>query len=126
MNDTIPSDALKGIRILLVDDEASLCDLLAECLTDFSAETVCAYSGPEALEKLDQGFHLVITDVRMPDMSGVELLASIKEKFSMPVLLVSGFADIEEAEAIGLGAVGLIGKPYEINNIVRIILKLAP
>ena len=87
-----------SVKVLIVDDNPNMSSLLAEMLEVFDCESVRAGDGPEAIEKIDtDDFDLVITDMRMPKMSGLDLLKTIKEKKpEMPVVVISGYALDEE------------------------------
>jgi DNA-binding NtrC family response regulator len=81
-------------RILVVDDEVEVRDLLAETLTDIGYEVATAASGEEALPILDRdrAVEMVISDVRMPGMSGMELSAQIERRWpTVKVVLISGY-----------------------------------
>ncbi len=81
-------------RILVVDDEEELREILAETLEDFGYAVLTAASGEEALPLLvrDRGVAMVITDVRMPGMSGLELAAQIRRRWpKVKVVLISGY-----------------------------------
>jgi CheY-like chemotaxis protein len=83
----------KANRILVVDDEASVCEAIAALLRDDGHEVVEAYGGPEALALMDAGhFDLVFTDFKMAGMTGAELAQSIHQKFGLkPIILVTAF-----------------------------------
>jgi CheY-like chemotaxis protein len=88
---SIPPDAR---HILVVDDEEEVRQALAETLVDFGYVVVTAASGEEALPVLvnDRGVGLVITDVRMPGMSGLELADEIRRRWpEVKVVLISGY-----------------------------------
>jgi len=80
-------------RILVVDDEEGLRLLYKEELEDEGAEVELAASGPEALKKLENGgIDLVLLDIKMPGMDGVEVLRLVKEKWKdIPVILCTAY-----------------------------------
>jgi CheY-like chemotaxis protein len=81
-------------RILVVDDEDEVREILAETLQDLGYVVMTAASGEEALPILggDHGFDLVISDVRMPGMSGLELAEEIRRRWpSVKLVLISGY-----------------------------------
>jgi CheY-like chemotaxis protein len=81
-------------RILVVDDEEEVREILAETLMDFGYRVVTAASGEEALPLLarDRSVAMVITDVRMPGMSGLELADEIRRRWpEVKVVLISGY-----------------------------------
>jgi len=106
-------------NILIVDDQKHIRDGLQAMLHQFSLqpdEMHCAANGVEALQLLRQiSFQLVITDIRMPDMDGLALMAQTKEeRIRTDFLIISGYSDFAYAQqAIGLGAKGYLLKPVK-------------
>src|ERR1700757_4040270 len=86
-------------RILIVDDDAGQRSLLDSFLRSQGFETVPVESGEQALERLRQEpFNMMISDVRMPGISGLETLRRARQEHAvLPVLLVTAYADIREA-----------------------------
>ncbi len=116
-------------RILLVDDEDTMVDLMNNILGDFGYSVKTAYNGKEALEIFNKDpfyFDLVITDQTMPEMTGDELAKAFKEKNpDLPIILMTGFSykiDKNKAKEIGIDEV--LMKPFEINNLGQLIRKL--
>ncbi|MBY0215369.1 response regulator [Paenibacillus illinoisensis] len=107
------------MNILIVDDQKHIRDGLQAMLHQFPLElnnTYCAASGMEALNLLRQHhFHIVITDIRMPDMDGLALMTQTKEEnMDVEFLIISGYSDFTYAQkAIGLGAKGYLLKPLK-------------
>ena len=102
-------------RILAIDDEAVVRMLVVEILESVGHDVVSAESAEHALDLLDQDeFDLVVSDVVMPGLSGLELLeAARSRRASMPVLLVTGAGTYETlSEALSRGAAGLVTKPF--------------
>lgn len=102
-------------RVLVVDDEPDLADSCAYFLERAGYEVRTAASAPEALELLQQeSFGVVVSDVRMPRMSGMELLTAIRERDpDIEVLLLTGYPDLQMAvSAIKQGAFDYLAKPY--------------
>ena len=110
----------KPIRVLIVDDEAAVCDLLVSFLNSLSYEVETATDGLAGLNKYAHGrFDLVITDLSMPNMDGIELVKQIKEiDDEAVILLITGYPTIGSAvEAIKLGATDYITKPFALDEI---------
>ena len=110
-------------RILVVDDDPGQRSLLDSFLTSQGFETVVVASGDQALSALRGGpFGLMISDVRMPGMSGLETLRQARlEHTSLPVLLVTAYADIREAVgAMRDGAVNYLPKPIDLDELLSI------
>ena len=110
-------------RILVVDDDPGQRSLLDSFLTSQGFETVVVASGDQALTALrGSSFGLMISDVRMPGMSGLETLRQARlEHTSLPVLLVTAYADIREAVgAMRDGAVNYLPKPIDLDELLSI------
>ena len=110
--------------ILVVDDDPECRDILMRLLTlsDYEVETV--ESGRDAVELLKRAeFKLVLTDIVMPDMDGLELLSHVKSHYpNIPVIMVTGRASNESKnEVLEKGAEGLILKPYTRNQLMTIV-----
>jgi DNA-binding NtrC family response regulator len=113
-------------RILIADDDEVSCELFAETLADqgFNVETVT--SGDQALARLGQGhYDLLIVDVRMPGMSGLEVTRKVHEQFpALPVIVMTAFGSIEAAvEAIHEGAFDFISKPMNLAELKLAVQK---
>lgn len=110
-------------RILIVDDEPELANVIAFELEDVGYETICAFSGVEALDiALSKPFDLIVSDIRMPKGDGVTLLKQIKLKIPLlPVVLISGFSDYEDQELLNLGAIRVLKKPQDLAEIKSIV-----
>jgi DNA-binding NtrC family response regulator len=113
--------------ILIVDDNPNMSSLLAEMLEVFHYEALRALDGQDALEKINKNdVAMVITDMRMPKMSGIELLQTIKErKPKMPVVLISGYSvDEVGSDIVKTKADGFLNKPFMMADIERLIADL--
>jgi response regulator RpfG family c-di-GMP phosphodiesterase len=102
-------------RILAIDDEDVIRMLVVEILESVGHEVVGAESAEHALELLDHGeFDLVVSDVVMPGLSGLELLeAARSRRASLPIVLVTGAGTYETlSQALTRGAAGLVTKPF--------------
>ncbi len=114
-------------RIFVVDDEESIREFFEIMLKREGYEVVTASNGAEALEKLKkQAVDLIISDIQMPELSGLELLTKVKEMDpEMAVIMITAFGSTETAvEAMKLGAYDYIQKPFKIDE-VRIIIQKA-
>jgi DNA-binding NtrC family response regulator len=115
------------IKILVVDDEANVREMLKKGLSqlgEFSVET--AQNGLEAVEKIEKDvFDLVLTDLKMPEMDGIELLKTIKgTRPEIMVILMTAYGSIETAiEAIKSGANDYVTKPIDFNDLLIRITK---
>ena len=111
-------------RVLIVDDDAGQRSLLDSFLRSQGFETVTADAGERALALLPGGkFSLLISDVRMPGLSGLETLRRVRQHFpTLPVLLVTAYADIRDAvEAMRDGALNYLAKPIDLDELLAIV-----
>ena len=102
-------------RILVIDDEEIVHASLKKILTRVGHETESVFSAKEGLELLDKSrFDLIIVDLMMPEMNGIQFLEALRGKSSRPpVLMVTGYPTISTAvQALRLGAVDYIAKPF--------------
>lgn len=110
-------------RVLIVDDEVTVCELLCSVIEPRYKVTPC-HTGREAISLLEQNdFDVVVTDLRLTDISGIDVLRCAKTKDPYTeVLVITGFASLESASvAIDLGAISYIEKPVQMDDfIVRI------
>lgn len=107
--------------VLIVDDEISIVQSLEGILTDEGFEVVCAASGEEALNRIEEVMpDLVLLDIWMPGMDGIEAIVKIKKSFPfLPVIMMSGHGTIETAvKATKLGAYDFIEKPISLEKLV--------
>src|SRR5215212_731492 len=108
-------------RILIVDDDSGQRSLLTSFLQSQGFETVTVDSGERALETLRGGkFDMMISDVRMPGLSGLETLRRARtEHATLPVLLVTAYTNIRDAvEAMRDGAVNYLSKPIDLDELL--------
>jgi len=107
-------------HILIVDDEKSICDILSQFLLKKDYQISVASNGEKALEIVhEEEIDLVLTDIKMPGMSGVDLLKKIKEHNRyLPVLITTGYPTLDTAvEALKLGAFDYLTKPFHLEEI---------
>ena len=107
-------------RLLIVDDEKSICDILSQYLQRSNYYVFVAGSGEKAIEILEENeIDLVLTDIKMPGISGVDLLKWVKERRqSVPVLITTGYPTLDTAiEALKLGAFDYLTKPFHLEEI---------
>ena len=113
-------------RILIVDDEELICRLLAQRLTSEGYACVTANNGREALSHFYKDtFSLIISDIRMPEMDGIELLKRVKDlNPNMMVIMVTAYPELDMAvEAMRLGAYDFIIKPADLDLILLSVRK---
>ena len=115
------------MKILVVDDEAPVRDIIRKGLSQMGGFSVeVAQSGPEAIERIERDvFDLLLTDLKMPGMDGLELLKTIKgTRPEVMVILMTAYGTIETAvEAMRIGANDYITKPIDLNELLIHISK---
>jgi DNA-binding NtrC family response regulator len=109
------------MRIMLVDDEERFLQTTQKMVAKKGYDALTAVSGEECLKKLEQELvHVVILDVKMPGMDGVETLKYIKQRFPLvEVIMLTGHATAESAvEGLKLGATDYLTKPTSIDDLI--------
>ena len=117
-------------RVLLVDDDAELTEMLADYLTREGFEVECAHNGEEGLARaLGEAFDIVVLDVMMPRLGGIEVLNRIRAESPLPVLMLTAKGDdTDRIVGLELGADDYVPKPCtarEITARIRAILRRA-
>ncbi|MGH9407044.1 MAG: sigma-54-dependent transcriptional regulator [Terriglobia bacterium] len=115
------------VKVLIVDDEPTSRQLCQEVLKELGYHSQAADSPAQAIAILEDGqIDIVVSDVRMPGGSGIDLLRAIKEHHpSVDVLVMTGYATIPEAvEAVKLGAYDYIAKPFQLEKFRTVIARL--
>lgn len=116
----------KKDNILVIDDEQSIRNLLVRTLTSSEYNVESTGNSEEALTKLKAGsFSLVITDIKLPGMSGIEILKKVKEiDKNIEVIMITGYATVETAsESLRDGAFDFINKPFDIHQLELTVKK---
>jgi len=106
--------------LLVVDDQAGVRRMLQEALNDEGYEVVSVASGPEALQKVKQGgIDLVLLDMKMPGMSGLDALREIRRlNPDLPVILMTAYGEYELlGEARTLGVKHYVSKPFDLQEV---------
>jgi two-component system nitrogen regulation response regulator NtrX len=107
--------------VLIVDDEITIIESLSGILSDDGFEVIHAFNGYEALKKIEtESPDIVLLDIWMPGMDGIETLREIKQKFpNIPVVMITGHGSIESAvEATKSGAYDFLEKPLSIDKVM--------
>lgn len=107
---------MAGERILVVDDEASVVEMCAKALQGAGFEAEGVFGGTEAIERCqEEEFDLLLIDLRMPDLGGLEVLRAVKELDpDMAAIIITGYGTLESAvEAMRLGAQEYLNKPFD-------------
>ena len=113
--------------ILIVDDEEGLRKGLSTLLEDEGYGVLAADNAERALEIMEaEHIDLVLTDMRMPGMDGIELLKRIRERHgNMGVIILTGYSQIETyIEAMNFGAIEYVSKPFKVNELKFIVKRI--
>ncbi|MBE9125701.1 MULTISPECIES: response regulator [unclassified Coleofasciculus] len=120
---------MANARILIVDDEKNIRQVIAQSLDPLDYQIMTAVDGEDALKQLQtEDYDLILLDLRMPGMDGLEVLRRVVEMQSdIQVIIISGHGTVENAvEAMKLGAADFLEKPFtpqELRNLVADVLK---
>ena len=109
------------LSVLIVDDDRRMAKTLKDILKVKGYEAEVAHSGPEALEKVEKGhFNCLLSDIKMPELNGVELYRAIKERYAdLPVVLMTAYShDKLVNEGLKEGAIAVLTKPLDIDALL--------
>ena len=118
---------MKKPRILLIDDDKNTANGLRKILLQDGYDTRCAYTGNEALNLIDtEHFDIVITDMKLPDISGFSIIEKVKKKDAdIPVIMITAFSSLQTAiDAMKKGADDYLTKPVNIEELELILKKI--
>ena len=116
------------MRIMIVDDEIQVAEMLAESVTRQGHEAIVVSNGLEGLSVINhRSFDAVFLDIVMPKLNGIELLRRIRERHpALPVIVITGNASADEVdEARRLGVTDVIEKPFGLRNFTHALSSLA-
>ncbi len=122
----IVDNSEKKLRFLIIDDEPDILELLKQILEINNCETISCLRGKDSIELVKNNyFNAVFLDLLMPDMDGLEILKEIKRiNKKITVILVSGKVELEIDELKKLGAGALIRKPFNLNEIEKMLFQI--
>jgi DNA-binding NtrC family response regulator len=112
---------MNEMSVLACDDEVDFVETLCKRLARRQVNALCVHSGQEALRALDKGsFDVVVMDVKMPGMDGIETLKEIKKRHPLvEVVMLTGHGSVESGmQGMGLGAYDYVLKPVDIDDLV--------
>jgi CheY-like chemotaxis protein len=124
-------------RVIVAEDSPDIRQVVAIALRSLGYETVEASSGAELLDQLADAVlseetslrpHLIVSDIRMPGLTGLEILAGLRQAgWNTYIVLMTAYADTEtRAEACRLGADALFAKPFEIDDLLTVVINMPP
>ncbi len=111
------------LKILVVDDEADIAELIGFNLEMAGVEAITTLSVDEAIKQISlNNFTAVISDMRMPKKTGIDLLKHIQDSCpQLPVFFYTGFSETEDMELKNLGAKEVFHKPTDLKSMVQYI-----
>lgn len=112
-------------RILVIDDEQIVLDSVSKILTSYGYDVSTTSTAKVGIRRAtNEPFHIVLTDIRMPDMDGLTVLRDIKRaKPTLPVLIITGYATVNSAiQSMKLGAANYIEKPFSPEELVQVVV----
>jgi excisionase family DNA binding protein len=110
-------------KVLVVDDEEAIRNLVASTLSTADYEVDTAPDGPSAVDRLkNTDYDLLITDLKMPGMDGLSVIREARRKSAeMPIIIITGFSTEASAiEAINLGVCGYLTKPFRLPRVLAV------
>jgi DNA-binding NtrC family response regulator len=116
------------VQVLILDDEPIVGKRLAPALAKLGCVVESFEDPRKALERIEQKtFDIVVTDIRMEDIDGIEILEKVKERSDRTkVIMITGYATVEVArEALGKGAFDFIAKPFKPNDLREVVVRAA-
>lgn len=108
------------MKLLLVEDDMEISQMLKDYLITENYEVICASDGEEACEKFDHdSYSLVLLDLMIPKISGMEVMQHIRQSSMVPIIIVSAKdADADKTLGLGLGADDYITKPFSVTEVL--------
>lgn len=108
------------MKILLIEDDREISEMLGNYLTAEGFETVCAYDGREACQSFaEETFDCVLLDLMIPGKNGLEVMKYIRQSSTVPILIVTAKdTDADKTIGLGLGADDYITKPFSLTEVV--------
>ncbi len=113
---------MEKFRVLIVDDEVDFVETIVKRLIDRGLDVAGVHSGLEALDMMDKrDFDVVILDVKMPGMDGIETLRAMKKKRPLTeVIMLTGHGSVESGiQGLQLGAYNYVMKPVPLNDLLK-------
>jgi len=110
---------MKGSRILVVEDESKIAEIVKAYLEKDSFEVTVAHTGGKAVSLLKEGFDLIILDLMLPDMDGEDICETIRKDSDLPIIMLTAKSDEDDRIAgLGLGADDYVVKPFSPRELV--------
>ncbi|OOM16398.1 response regulator transcription factor [Clostridium saccharobutylicum] len=106
-------------NILVVEDDREINNLIAEVLKKENYNVIQAFDGKEAIEKYNENFQMIILDLMLPYVDGIEVLRKIREKSNLPIIILSAKdEEVDRIVGLSMGADDYIMKPFSVRELV--------
>lgn len=108
------------MKVLFVEDNLEICEMLEGYLTAENFEVDCAYDGEQACQKFDSNtYHIVLLDLMIPKISGMDVMKHIRKSSTVPIIIISAKdTDVDKTLGLGLGADDYITKPFSVVEVL--------
>ena len=111
---------MKGKKILVVEDETKIADIVKAYLEKDGFTVVTAQTGEKAMSQLKEGFNLIILDLMLPDMDGEDICSAIRKDSDVPIIMLTAKGRaVEREKGLALGADAYISKPFSTREVVE-------
>ena len=108
------------MKVLFVEDNIEICEMLGGYLTAGNFEVDCAYDGEQACQKFDSDtYHIVLLDLMIPKISGMDVMKHIRKSSTVPIIIISAKdTEVDKTLGLGLGADDYITKPFSVVEVL--------
>ena len=108
------------MKVLFVEDNIEICEMLGGYLTAENFEVDCAYDGEQACQKFDSDtYHIVLLDLMIPKISGMDVMKHIRKSSTVPIIIISAKdTEVDKTLGLGLGADDYISKPFSLREVI--------
>lgn len=108
------------MKVLFVEDNLEICEMLGGYLTAENSEVDCAYDGEQACQMFDSNtYHIVLLDLMIPKISGMDVMKHIRKSSTVPIIIISAKdTEVDKTLGLGLGADDYITKPFSVVEVL--------
>lgn len=108
------------MKVLFVEDNLEICEMLGGYLTAENFKVDCAYDGEQACQKFDSNtYHIVLLDLMIPKISGIDVMKHIRKSSTVPIIIISAKdTEVDKTLGLGLGADDYITKPFSVVEVL--------
>ena len=108
------------MKVLFIEDNLEICEMLGGYLTAENFEVDCAYDGEQACQKFDSNtYHIVLLDLMIPKISGMDVMKHIRKSSTVPIIIISAKdTEVDKTLGLGLGADDYITKPFSVVEVL--------